>query len=199
MNRLVFATGNQGKMREIREILGDSIPEILSMKEAGIVADIVEDGKTFEENALIKARAVSKAGGIMAMADDSGLEVDCMGGAPGIYSARFMGEDTSYDIKNNYIIGRAMQVPPEERTARFVCAIACVLPDGREWVVRGTVEGMINDRQAGENGFGYDPIFLLPERGVTTAQLPPEEKNAISHRGRALRAMRELLTKEGIL
>ena len=186
-------------MREIREILGGSIPEILSMKEAGIVADIVEDGKTFEENALIKARAVSKAGGIMAMADDSGLEVDCMGGAPGIYSARFMGEDTSYDIKNNYIIGRAMQVPPEERTARFVCAIACVLPDGREWVVRGTVEGVINDRQAGENGFGYDPIFLLPERGVTTAQLPPEEKNAISHRGRALRAMRELLTKEGIL
>lgn len=199
MNRLVFATGNQGKIREIREILGDSIPEILSMKEAGIVADIVEDGKTFEENALIKARAVSKAGGIMAMADDSGLEVDCMGGAPGIYSARFMGEDTSYDIKNNYIISRAMQVPPEERTARFVCTIACVLPDGREWVVRGTVEGVINDRQAGKNGFGYDPIFLLPDRGVTTAELPPEEKNAISHRGRALRAMRELLMKEGIL
>ena len=199
MNRLVFATGNQGKMREIREILGDSIPEILSMKEAGIEADIVEDGKTFEDNALIKARAVSKAGNIMAMADDSGLVVDCMDGAPGIYSARFMGEDTSYDIKNNYIIEQAMKVPLEERTARFVCAIACVMPDGREWVVRGTVEGVINDRQAGENGFGYDPIFLLPERGVTTAQLPPEEKNAISHRGRALRAMRELLVKEGIL
>ena len=199
MKRLIFATGNQGKMREIREILGDSIPEILSMKEAGIEADIVEDGKTFEENALIKARAVSKAGNIMAMADDSGLEVDCMGGAPGIYSARFMGEDTSYDIKNNYIIEQAMKVPYEERTARFVCAIACVLPDGREWVVRGTVEGLINDRQAGENGFGYDPLFLLPERGVTTAQLPPEEKNAISHRGRALRAMRDLLEQEGIL
>ena len=199
MNRLIFATGNQGKMREIREILGDSIPEILSMKEAGIEADIVEDGKTFEENALIKARAVSKAGNIMAMADDSGLEVDCMGGAPGIYSARFMGEDTSYDIKNNYIIEQAMKVPYEERTARFVCAITCVLPDGREWVVRGTVEGLINDRQAGENGFGYDPLFLLPERGVTTAQLPPEEKNAISHRGRALRAMRDLLIQEGIL
>lgn len=199
MKRLIFATGNQGKMREIREILGDSIPEILSMKEAGIEADIVEDGKTFEENALIKARAVSKAGNIMAMADDSGLEVDCMGGAPGIYSARFMGEDTSYDIKNNYIIEQAMKVPYEERTARFVCAIACVLPDGREWVVRGTVEGLINDRQAGENGFGYDPLFLLPERGVTTAQLPPEEKNAISHRGRALRAMRNLLEQEGIL
>ncbi|MBO4280910.1 MAG: RdgB/HAM1 family non-canonical purine NTP pyrophosphatase [Lachnospiraceae bacterium] len=199
MNRLIFATGNQGKMREIREILGDSIPEILSMKEAGIEADIIEDGKTFEENALIKARAVSKAGNIMAMADDSGLEVDCMGGAPGIYSARFMGEDTSYDIKNKYIIEQAMKVPYEERTARFVCAIACVLPDGREWVVRGTVEGLINDRQAGENGFGYDPLFLLPERGVTTAQLPPEEKNAISHRGRALRAMRDLLIQEGIL
>lgn len=199
MKRLIFATGNQGKMREIREILGDSIPEILSMKEAGIEADIVEDGKTFEENALIKARAVSKAGNIMAMADDSGLEVDCMGGAPGIYSARFMGEDTSYDIKNNYIIKQAMKVPYEERTARFVCAIACVLPDGREWVVRGTVEGLINDRQAGENGFGYDPLFLLPDRGVTTAQLPPEEKNAISHRGRALRAMRNLLEQEGIL
>lgn len=199
MKRLIFATGNQGKMREIREILGDCIPEILSMKEAGIEADIVEDGKTFEENALIKARAVSKAGNIMAMADDSGLVVDCMDGAPGIYSARFMGEDTSYDIKNNYIIEQAMKVPPEERTARFVCAIACVMPDGREWVVRGTVEGVINDRQAGENGFGYDPIFLVPELGVTTAQLPPEEKNAISHRGRALRAMRSLLKQEGIL
>jgi XTP/dITP diphosphohydrolase len=186
-------------MREIREILGDCIPEILSMKEAGIEADIVEDGKTFEENALIKARAVSRAGNIMAMADDSGLVVDCMDGAPGIYSARFMGEDTSYDIKNNYIIEQAMKVPPEERTARFVCAIACVMPDGREWVVRGTVEGVINDRQAGENGFGYDPIFLVPELGITTAQLPPEEKNAISHRGRALRAMRSLLKQEGIL
>lgn len=199
MKRLIFATGNQGKMREIREILGDCIPEILSMKEAGIDVDIIEDGKTFEENALIKARAVSKAGNIMAMADDSGLVVDCMDGAPGIYSARFMGEDTSYDIKNNYIIEQAMKVPPEERTARFVCAIACVMPDGREWVVRGTVEGVINDRQAGENGFGYDPIFLVPELGVTTAQLPPEEKNAISHRGRALRAMRSLLKQEGIL
>lgn len=199
MERLVFATGNQGKMREIREILGESIPEILSMKEAGIDIDIVEDGTSFEENALIKARAVSKAASIMAMADDSGLEVDCMGGAPGIYSARFLGEDTSYDIKNHYIIDKAMQVPLEERTARFVCAIACVLPDGREWVIRGTVEGRIHDRQAGENGFGYDPIFFLPERGMTTAELPREEKNAISHRGRALRAMKELLTKEGIL
>lgn len=199
MKRLIFATGNQGKMREIREILGDCIPEILSMKEAGIDVDIIEDGKTFEENALIKARAVSKARNIMAMADDSGLVVDCMEGAPGIYSARFMGEDTSYDIKNNYIIEQAMKVPPEERTARFVCAIACVMPDGREWVVRGTVEGVINGRQAGENGFGYDPIFLVPELGVTTAQLPPEEKNAISHRGRALRAMRSLLKQEGIL
>ncbi len=199
MERLVFATGNQGKMREIREILGESIPEILSMKEAGIDIDIVEDGTSFEENALIKARAVSRAASIMAMADDSGLEVDCMGGAPGIYSARFLGEDTSYDIKNHYIIDKAMQVPVEERTARFVCAIACVLPDGREWVIRGTVEGRIHDRQAGENGFGYDPIFFLPERGMTTAELPREEKNAISHRGRALRAMKELLTKEGIL
>lgn len=199
MERLVFATGNQGKMREIREILGESIPEILSMKEAGIDIDIVEDGTSFEENALIKARAVSRAASIMAMADDSGLEVDCMGGAPGIYSARFLGEDTSYDIKNHYIIDKAMQVPLEERTARFVCAIACVLPDGREWVIRGTVEGRIHDRQAGENGFGYDPIFFLPERGMTTAELPREEKNAISHRGRALRAMKELLTKEGIL
>lgn len=199
MEQLVFATGNAGKMREIRQILGDAIPEILSMKEAGIDVDIVEDGKTFEENALIKARAVSRAAGIMAMADDSGLCVDCMDGAPGIYSARFMGEDTSYDIKNGYIIEQAMKVPFEKRTARFVCAIACVLPDGREWVVRGTVEGVINDCQKGANGFGYDPIFLLPERGVTTAELPSLEKNAISHRGRALRAMKELLRNEGIL
>lgn len=199
MDRLVFATGNAGKMREIRQILGDSVSEILSMKEAGIDVDIVEDGESFEENALIKARAVSRAAGIMAMADDSGLCVDCMDGAPGIYSARFMGEDTSYDVKNGYIMEQAMKVPYEKRTARFVCAIACVLPDGREWVVRGTVEGMIHTCQAGENGFGYDPIFLLPDRGVTTAQLPPEEKNAISHRGRALRAMKEVLIKEGIL
>ena len=193
MNRLVFATGNQGKMREIREILGDSIPEILSMKEAGIEADIVEDGKTFEDNALIKARAVSKAGGIMAMADDSGLVVDCMDGAPGIYSARFMGEDTSYDIKNNYIIEQAMKVPFEKRTARFVCAIACVMPDGREWVVRGTVEGVINDRQAGENGFGYDPIFFVPEYGKCMAELDPEIKNQISHRANAIKLLVEYL------
>ncbi len=199
MKRMIFATGNEHKMIEIRAILGSDDTEILSMKEAGIVADIVEDGDSFEANALIKAREVCRLSGTMAMADDSGLEVDYMGGAPGIYSARFLGENTSYDIKNQYIIDQVALAHPSERTARFVCAIACAMPDGREWVVRGTVEGVIAYKPAGENGFGYDPIFFLPEYGKTTAELSPEEKNRISHRGNALRLMRELLYKEHVL
>ncbi len=199
MDRLIFATGNAHKMVEIREILGSSVPEILSMKEAGISADIVEDGDSFEANALIKARAVCKLSGTMSMADDSGLEVDYLDKAPGIYSARFLGEDTSYTIKNQYIIDQLAEAKPEERTARFVCAIAVALPDGREWVVRGTIEGEVAYASAGANGFGYDPIFYVPEYGKTTAELSPEEKNAISHRGNALRKMRELLQREGVL
>ena len=199
MRKIIFATGNEGKMKEIRMILADLPVEVISMKEAGLDVDIVEDGTTFEENALIKARAICKLAGEMVLADDSGLEIDYLNKEPGIYSARYMGEDTSYRIKNQNLIDRLEGVPDEKRTARFVCAIAAVFPDGREFVVRGTVEGRIGYEEKGENGFGYDPIFYLPERGMTTAQLPPEEKNSISHRGNALRKMKEILEKEEIL
>lgn len=201
MSRIIFATGNEGKMREIREILKDLNMDILSMKEAGIELDIVEDGSTFEENALIKARAIAqtdvcRAHGDIVLADDSGLEVDYLNLEPGIYSARYMGEDTSYDVKNKNLIDRLDGVPKEKRTARFVCAIAAVLPDGRELVTRQTMEGYIGWEPEGENGFGYDPIFYLDEYGCSSAAISPEQKNAISHRGKALRAMKELLKKE---
>lgn len=186
MKKLIFATGNENKMKEIRMILGDLDYEILSMKEAGIDADIVEDGKTFEENAIIKATAISKLSGCLVLADDSGLEVDYMDKMPGIYSARWMGEDTSYRIKNKAIIDKLEGVPDEKRTARFVCAIAAAFPDGRVVTKRGTIEGIIGYEERGENGFGYDPIFFLSEYGKTTAELSPEEKNQISHRGKAL-------------
>ena len=191
--KLIFATGNENKMREIREILAGRGYEILSMKEAGIDVDVVEDGKTFAENALIKARAVSKASGHLALADDSGLEVDALDKEPGIYSARYMGEDTSYDIKNANIIERLEGVPDEKRTARFVCAMAAVFPDGTEKTFVRTMEGRIGYEIAGANGFGYDPIFYLPEYGKTSAEISPEEKNAISHRGKALRALADYL------
>ena len=188
--RLIFATGNTGKMREIREILGDLGYEILSMKEAGIDVEIEENGKTFEENALIKARAVAACCNDLVLADDSGLEVDYLDKAPGIYSARFAGEDTSYDIKNRILLDRLEGVPDEKRTARFVCAVAAVFPDGTTSVVRETIEGRIAHEISGENGFGYDPIFYVPEYGCTTAEMDPEQKNLLSHRGKALRAMR---------
>ena len=191
--KIIFATGNQGKLREVRAILADLGIEVESMKAAGINVDIVEDGKTFAENALIKARTVCKACGEVTMSDDSGLEIDALGGEPGIYSARYMGEDTSYHIKNMNLVERLEGVPDEKRTARFVCAIACVFPDGRELICRETFEGRIGYEEKGENGFGYDPIFYVPEKGCYSAELSPEEKNAISHRGKALRAMRAKL------
>ena len=199
MKRLIFATGNANKMLEIKEILGELPVEILSMKEAGIEADIVEDGSTLEENALVKAKEICKLAGEMVLADDSGLEIDYLNGEPGIYSARYMGEDTSYRIKNKNLIDRLEGVPAEKRTARFVCAIAAAFPDGRSFVVRGTIEGMIGYEERGENGFGYDPIFYLPEKGVSTAELSPKEKNSISHRGNALRKMKEFLEREELL
>lgn len=196
MERVIFATGNEDKMREIRSILADTYPEILSMKEAGIRVDVAEDGKTYEENALIKARAVAAmAAGAIVMADDSGLEVDFLNREPGVYSARYMGEDTSYRIKNANLISRLDGVPEEERTARFVCAIAAVLPDGRELTVRAAIEGRIGYEEKGTGGFGYDPIFYVPELGKTTAELTEEEKNLVSHRGKALRLMKEELKK----
>ena len=193
MDKIIFATSNAGKMKEIREILKGLNVEILSMKEAGIDADIVEDGKTFEENALIKARTIRELTGCLVLADDSGLEVDALNKEPGIYSARYMGEDTSYDLKNANIIERLSGLSGEERSARFVCVIAAVSPDGSEETCQGTIEGQIAYAPAGENGFGYDPIFYVPEYDCTTAQLTPEQKNEISHRGKALKAMKEVI------
>lgn len=194
MSRIIFATGNADKMVEIREILKDLGMEILSMKEAGVNPDIIEDGNTFQENALIKARAVHELlPDDIVMADDSGLEIDYLNKEPGIYSARYMGEDTSYDIKNAELLRRMEGVPDEKRTARFVCAIGAVFPNGEEKAVLGTIEGRVAYEIKGEHGFGYDPIFYLPEYGCTTAELPPEKKNEISHRGRGLRKMRKLM------
>ena len=195
-DKIIFATGNKNKMREIRDILSDVGMEILSMKEAGIDKEINEDGKTFEENALIKARAVAEDTDAVVLADDSGLEIDYLNKEPGIYSARYLGEDTSYEIKNQALLDRLSGVKKEDRTARFVCAIAAVLPDKREFVVRETIEGYIGEKPAGTNGFGYDPIFYVDEYGCSTAELSEEKKNEVSHRGKALRAMREVLKKE---
>lgn len=193
--KIVFATGNAGKMREIREILADMDLEVVSMAEIGADIEIEENGTTFEENAAIKARAVGKVCGEIVLADDSGLEVDHLNREPGIYSARYMGEDTPYSIKNANIIQRLEGVPQEERTARFVCAIAAVFPDGEEVVTHGEIEGWIDYEEKGSNGFGYDPIFFVPEFGRTTAELSDEEKNSVSHRGRALRKMKDELRK----
>lgn len=193
MEKLIFATGNEGKMGEIREILSDLGVEILSLKEAGIHADIVEDGKSFEENAVIKAKTICELTHEVVLADDSGLEIDYLNGEPGIYSARYMGEDTSYRIKNQNLIDRLEGVPDEKRTARFVCVIAAAYPDGTVKTARGTMEGIIGYEERGENGFGYDPIFFLPEYGCSSAELSMEEKNKISHRGKALRAIKEVL------
>lgn len=193
MKKIIFATGNEGKMREIREILSDLDVEVLSMKEAGIKADIVEDGTTFEENAVIKAKTICELCGEITLADDSGLEIDYLNKEPGVYSARYMGEDTSYRIKNANLIERLEGVPDEKRTARFVCAVAAAFPDGSVKTVRETMEGRIGYEERGANGFGYDPIFFLPEYGCTSAELSMEEKNKISHRGKALQAIKEEL------
>ena len=195
-HRIIFATGNEGKMREIRAILEDLKLPVLSMKEAGVNPAIVEDGKTFGENAEIKARAVWNLTGDIVLADDSGLVVDYIGGEPGIYSARYLGEDTSYAVKNQVIIDRLSQAKGSERSARFVCNIAAVLPDGRVLHAEETMEGEIAYAPAGSGGFGYDPILYLPEFAKTSAELTMDEKNQISHRGKALRAVKELLKRE---
>lgn len=203
MDTIIFATGNKNKMIEIRMILAALGCRILSQKEAGIQADVVEDGQTFEENALIKATTIADIARKMpeyknavVLADDSGLEIDALNKEPGIYSARYMGEDTSYDIKNQALIDRLEGVPDEKRTARFVCAIAAALPDGSTEVVRGTMEGRIGYEITGENGFGYDPIFYLPQFGCSSAELEPEKKNELSHRGEGLRKMRKVLEEK---
>lgn len=191
--RIVFATGNAGKMREIREILSDLDAEILSAKEAGLPITVEENGSTFEENAILKAKAAANACGDIVLADDSGLEIDYLNKEPGIYSARYMGEDTPYSVKNANLVARLDGVPDEKRTARFVCVIAAVFPDGEIRTARGVIEGRIGYGEQGDNGFGYDPIFYVPELGRTTAELSDYEKNEISHRGKALRKMKEEL------
>ena len=179
MTKIIVATGNQNKMKEIREIIKRDDIEFVSLKDEGLQdIEIVEDGKTFEENAVIKAKTIADITKNIVIADDSGLEVDYLDK-----------EDTPYTIKNNHIIELLKDAKGEERSARFVCVIACVMPDGETFTTRGTIEGRIGYEEKGENGFGYDPIFYLPERGCTTAELPPEQKNEISHRGRALKAM----------
>ena len=203
MYKIIFATGNQGKMREVRAILQDVEAEILSMKEAGVLLDIEENGTTFVENAIIKAKAVAQAlaqkpefaSDCVVLADDSGLEIDCLGGEPGIYSARYLGEETPFDVKSRDFLKRLEGVADEKRKARFVCAIAAVWPDGETVTALGTIEGRIGYELIGDNGFGYDPIFYLPEYGRTAAELSDEEKNAISHRSRALAQMKPELMK----
>ena len=193
MKKIVFATGNQGKLREVKKILADLNVDIVSMKEEGIQIDVDENGTTFAENAQIKATAIGAHTDAIVLADDSGLVIDALNGEPGIYSARYLGEDTSYRLKNQNLIDRLEGVPDEKRTARFVCAIAAALPDGTVLHTEGTIEGIIGYEERGENGFGYDPIFYVPKLGKTTAELTDDEKNAISHRGSALEKMKVLL------
>lgn len=196
MEKIIFATTNQGKVREVKMMMQDFGVDVCTMKEAGINIDIEENGTTFEENAIIKAKTIMEATGQIALADDSGLEVDYLDGAPGIYSARFLGEDTPYEEKNNYIIEKLKEAKGSERSARFVCVIAVAFPDGKIETCRGTIEGLIGYEQKGSNGFGYDPIVYVPEYEMTTGEMAPELKNSISHRGKALEQMKELLKRE---
>lgn len=196
MKKIIFATTNQNKVREVKMMMEGFDVELYTMKDAGIDVDIVEDGTTFEENAIIKAKTIMEMTGEIALADDSGLEVDYLDGAPGIYSARFLGEDTSYDIKNNYIIDKLKDAKGKDRSARFVCAMAAAFPNGEVETCKGTIEGVIAYEQKGKNGFGYDPIVYVPEYEMTTGEMSPELKNSISHRGKALEQMKEILRRK---
>jgi XTP/dITP diphosphohydrolase len=187
MKKIIFATSNEGKMKEVIEIMKDMNIELLSLRDAGLNPDIDENGNSFEENAVIKAKQVMELTGEIVMADDSGIEVDYLDKAPGIYSARFLGEDTPYTVKNQYIIDKLAKAKEEERSARFVCVIACAFPDGRIITGEGIIEGYITKQICGSNGFGYDPIFYVPEYNCTTAEMTPDLKNEISHRAKALR------------
>ncbi len=196
METIIFATKNKGKIKEINAILADMDVNVISMEEAGITIDVVEDGTTFEENSMKKAVQIMEVSGKITLADDSGLEIDYMDKAPGVYSARFMGENTPYAERFKAIFEKLDGVPEEKRTARFVSCIAAAFPDGRRLTSLDTVEGIIGYEVKGENGFGYDPIFFVPDKGRYMAELSAEEKNAISHRGKALGKMKELLKKE---
>lgn len=196
MEKIIFATKNIGKIKEVKAILADLPFEIISMQEAGIDIEVIEDGETFTQNALKKATEIARVSGKITLADDSGLEIDFLGKQPGVHSARYLGEQTPYSQKNNHILQLMQNVPDENRTARFVCAIAAVFPSGKALTTIDTIEGMIAHEIKGENGFGYDPIFFVPELQKTTAELSPEQKNTISHRGKALKKMKDLLKKE---
>ena len=191
--KIVFATKNAGKVKEVKLLLQELNVQVVTMTEAGIDIDVIEDGETFEENAIKKAKEIMEVSGCLVLSDDSGLEVDYLNKQPGVYSARFMGEKTSYTIKNKKILQMLEGVEEEKRTARFVSVIAAAFPDGRVVTTRGTIEGIIGYEARGENGFGYDPIFYVPELGMYTAEIDVVQKNEISHRGKALRAMKELL------
>lgn len=201
--KVIAATGNRGKVKEIREILADMDVLTVTMKEAGVFVEAEENGSSFLENALIKAKAVAEKAAetsewrdAVVIADDSGLVIDALGGEPGIYSARYLGHDASYREKNADLIHRMDNVPDEKRSARFICAIAAICPGGKVLTAEAAMEGRIGYEERGENGFGYDPIFYLPEYGRTSAELSSEEKNGISHRGKALRMMREKLADQ---
>lgn len=210
IRRIIFATGNQEKMKEIRKIMEGCPVEVCSMNDAGIKCDVEENGTTFAQNARIKANGIAEVLRKMykeagkecrdiVLADDSGLEIDALNKEPGVYSARYMGEDTPYHEKNRNLVSRLEGIAVENRTARFVCAIAAVLPDGKVLDTQATIEGYIGYEEKGENGFGYDPIFCVPEFNCTTAELTMEQKNKISHRGKALTAMKEKLLEEGLI
>lgn len=191
--KFVLASNNRKKLAELRAILGAQGHEVASLHECGVQSDPEETGETFEQNARIKARSACAATGLPSIADDSGLEVDALGGAPGVRSARYCpGSDAD---RVAFLLKNLESVPDAERTARFVSAVACVFPDGRELVTRGECGGVILRERRGEGGFGYDPVFYVPQEGLTFAQLPAERKNAISHRGRALFAFAEALKK----
>jgi len=191
----VIATGNQHKLEEISVMLSDFDIEVRSMKDMELDGlEIEESGSTFEENAIIKAETVARKTGMLALADDSGLEVDALAGAPGVYSARYAGEKATDAANNAKLLADLENVPLENRQGRFVCALAAVFPDGRQIVVRGTVEGYIDFEEKGSHGFGYDPLFLIPSYQQTFGELGPVIKNSMSHRGRAIEAMKEKLS-----
>ena len=204
--RIVFATGNAGKMREIRDILADVDAEVLSLKELGLKSEAEENGESFEANARIKVKEIydilngrHEMHNTLIMADDSGLCIDALNGEPGVHSARFMGHDTDYKIKNAAILEKLSGVPDEQRGAAFVCHIAAIDENGRLYDAEDEMRGSISREARGREGFGYDPIFYLPEFGRTSGELTEEEKNAISHRGKVLRKMRDMLVDCGII
>jgi len=192
--RIIFATKNKGKLKEIKEVLHPPF-DVLSMEEVGITDEVVEDQGTYEGNALKKAKEICRRSQAITLADDSGLEIDCLGKKPGVDTALYMGKDTPYSERISDILGRTKDIPTEQRTARFVCVIAAAFPDGTTHFVRREIEGLVAlEAGTGKYGFAFDPIFFLPDYGKTMCEIPLELKNEISHRGQALRAMKEYLS-----